>query len=207
MRTIKSIAICFALFTATAFAQEIDIKTAIFTAHFSQDLREPLYVTYELYKGGGDCSRAAFHFVNDRPNVKAENAKDYAASGYDEGHMANAEDFAGDCTKEKMTFVFYNALPQTPNLNRGIWKHWETLIREWSQTKHLKIICGGYAFAKVKALNVPAMCFKIVQDEDTGKILFCGIFSNNEQAKETDISEPDLEKITGYSLPVSFITQ
>src|ERR1017187_5520829 len=103
------IGILLALFSATAFAQEIDVKTAIFTSLFPQARPEPLYVTYELYQGGGNCSRAAFHFTNDRTDVKAEVAKDYKASGYDEGHMANAEDFAGDCTKEKMTFVFYNA--------------------------------------------------------------------------------------------------
>jgi len=62
--------------------------------------------------------------------------------------MANAEDFARDCKKEKDDLCFCNALPQTPNLNRGVWKRVETTARKWSQTNRLLIVCGGYAFQK-----------------------------------------------------------
>jgi endonuclease G len=61
-------------------------------------------------------------FGNDMPSITTATSRDYAGSGYDKGHMAAALDFASDCEKEEMTFVYYNALPQTPNLNRGVWK-------------------------------------------------------------------------------------
>jgi hypothetical protein len=42
-----------------AFAQGvIDIKTPIFISHFSEQYKEPLYVTYTLYRGGGTCDRS-----------------------------------------------------------------------------------------------------------------------------------------------------
>jgi endonuclease G len=183
----------------------VDIKTSILLSHFSQKVREPLYVSYALYKGGGDCSRSGMSFKNDHPEIKTASAKDYSHSGYDIGHMANAEDFAADCKKEKMTFVFYNALPQTPNLNRGIWKRVETDARKWSQKKHLLIICGGYAFQEKGLLYVPTHCFKVVQDVSTGQILFCGIFANNNHATKKDITEPALERVLKYKLPIRLV--
>ena len=178
------------------------IKTPILESHFYRTTKEPLYVKYLLYKGGGDCDRGSQKFRNDRPEILTATEKDYAKSGYDQGHLANAEDFASDCAKQKLTFVFYNALPQTPNLNRGVWKRYETSIRKWSQSDRLVVICGGYRFRKVGQLYVPTNCFKVVQNQATGKILFCGTFTNTNKATETDLTEPVLEKTLGYRLPI-----
>src|SRR6266567_6409349 len=140
--------------------------------------------------------------VNDRPDIQTATKKDYSHSGYDIGHLANAEDFASDCAKERMTFVFYNALPQSPDLNRGVWKRFETTIRKWSQKDHLFIVCGGYSFQKKGSLYVPTRCFKVVQRASDGRILFCGIFTNGANATEQNVTEPQLEKILGYALPM-----
>jgi hypothetical protein len=45
-------------------------------------------------------------------------------------------------------------------------------------------------------------CFKVLQSETSGKILFCGSFTNTNLAKEKDITEPALEELIGYTLPV-----
>ncbi|HTJ50959.1 MAG TPA: DNA/RNA non-specific endonuclease, partial [Cyclobacteriaceae bacterium] len=114
------------------FAQLI-INKGIYKVNFSNKFHQPRYVSYKLYKGGGTCDRSSFSFTND--NAKAETAtdNDYTGNGYDKGHMANAEDFAFDCTKDELTFRYYNCLPQTVNLNRGLWKRNETDVRKWSQ--------------------------------------------------------------------------
>jgi endonuclease G len=91
-----------------------------------------MYVKYKLYRGGGDCDRKQFHFTNENVHDVAKQS-DYVHSGYDQGHLCNAEDFANDCRKEELTFRFYNCIPQTPNLNRGIWKGYEQKIRKLSQ--------------------------------------------------------------------------
>jgi endonuclease G, mitochondrial len=193
----------FWLSIVTCFAGDIvDIKTPIFVSRFSQKLKEPLYVTYTLYKGGGDCSRSGMSFKNNVARIQTATATDYAHSGYDIGHLANAEDFASNCAKERMTFVFYNALPQTPNLNRGVWKSFETAIRKRSQKDRLFIVCGGYSFQKKGLLWVPSRCFKLVQRVSDGRILFCGIFTNGANATKKDVTKPQLEKMLGYRLPM-----
>lgn len=55
------------------------------------------------------------------------------------------------------------------------------------------------------ALYVPTRCFKVVQQVSNGKILFCGIFTNNDHATKRDITEPELEKVLKYRLPIRLV--
>jgi len=178
----------------TSFSQLI-VDKGIYKANFSNDLHEPRYVSYILFKGGGDCNRDKFRFKNDDSRLDCATDSDYAGSIYDKGHLANAEDFAFDCVKDELTFRYYNCLPQTSKLNRGIWKTKETLIRDWSQKEKLYIICGGFfANTKIGKISVPSYCWKVVQSVASKKVLFCGWFSNTNPAKLEEITIEELEK-------------
>ena len=181
------------LVLGTVFSQLI-VDKGIYKVNFSNTYHEPKYVSYYLYKGGGDCDRDKFRFKNDDLRMKCATDDDYKGSIYDKGHLANAEDFASDCVKDELTFRYYNCLPQTANLNRGVWKTNETLIRKWSQTEKLYIICGGFfGNMKVGNITVPSYCWKVVQSVSTKKLLFCGWFSNTDHAKLEEISVSELE--------------
>jgi endonuclease G len=184
------------------FSQKVDtiITTSIYKSYFNYKLKQPLYVAYDLYKGGGDCDRTKFHFYNDT-KVNTATLKDYAHNGYDQGHLANAEDFAYDCIKDELTFRFYNCLPQTPNLNRGIWKHWEEIVRAESQKDTLRVICGGQFKTKLKmgTTAIPDHCWKVVVKKATGKVIHVLYFTNDMElniVKEMTLLE--LENILGY---------
>ena len=85
-------------------------------------------------------------------------------------------------------------MPQTANLNRGCWKKNETLVRKWSQTQKLYIICGGYfTNKKIGNIAVPDYCWKVVQSVKTKKILFCGWFKNSKKASVQEITVEELE--------------
>ena len=193
------------LFFGAASAQKADtvIKAGIYTSYFSYELKEPLYVVYKLYKGGGDNSRDGIKFKTGGLKNSAT-AKDYAHNGYDEGHLANAEDFAGNAKNEEKTFRFYNCLPQTARMNRGIWKTWETIIREDSQTDSLKIICGGiFSSGKTIGKNkiaVPDSCFKIVYSLSTKKLLYSMVFPNDNSDTVDAIDVDDLKRILPFPL-------
>jgi endonuclease G len=177
----------------------------IYKSYFNYQLQEPLYVSYILSKGGGNCSRSKFRFKNDTkvPMIDDE----YTNSGFDRGHLANAEDFAYDCVKDELTFRYYNCLPQTPNMNRGVWKSWETKIRQQSQTDSLLIFCGGIweTGTYVKGIAVPDRCWKVVYSLKTSKILHVLIFTNlvtGSTVQETSIEI--LEKNLGRKLVMRF---
>ena len=133
------------LFSTCLTAQSVSlvIKSSIYTAYTDTTFHVPLYVCYDLYKGGGSCSRTDmfFGYTLYGKGYKSFNVrKYYKKSGYDIGHMCNAEDFAYDCTKVIETFMLFNTLPQTACLNRGIWKSKEYEVRELSQKYYLRII-------------------------------------------------------------------
>ena len=204
MKKTTLIAILILLGISTNAQTKIDtvISNQAYSSYYCKAIKEPLYVSYKLYKGGGDCDRAGFRFKND---TKLETAmqKDYAATGYDQGHLANAEDFAYNCILDELTFRFYNCLPQTPNLNRGVWKKWETEIRKMSQSDSLLVICGGVYDSKKtigKGVWVPTHCWKIVISLTTKKVIHCLYFTNNENAECKELLISDLVKIVKYKI-------
>ena len=70
-------------------------------------------------------------FRRDPAIAKADQAgaSDYRGSGYDIGHQAPAGDFAFSAEAMRATFIFTNAAPQTPQLNRGPWRDLEVAVR------------------------------------------------------------------------------
>ncbi len=176
----------------------MEVDSIITQSHYqsfiSKKTHLPLYVKYTLVKGGGDCERTTFHFKNDTKSKWIASQKQYAKTGYDEGHMANAEDFAYDCKLDEQTFRFYNCLPQTPNLNRGIWKVYEDSTRQKSQTDSLFIVCGGYWDASkpiiVNDMVVPNGCFKVVYSLKTHSFIYVLQFTNDKKAKVKVLSSP-----------------
>jgi endonuclease G len=166
------------------------IDCGVYKSYFDYETLQPLYVSYKLYKGGGKCSRDKFRFKNDT-KIKMADVNDYDKSGYDMGHLANAADFAFDCEKDEKTFRFYNCLPQYPNLNRGIWKKWETKIREESQSDSLLILCGGvFSNKKIKScsnVGVPDQCWKIVYSLSKSKPIYVLWFENISKATHSEL--------------------
>jgi endonuclease G len=200
----KLVFIILLLFAVNAKGQQVDtvIHNDVYTSYFNYQLHEPLYVVYKLYQGGGECSRKALHFKTGSLEYSARPI-DYKGSGFDEGHLADAKDFAYDCEKEEETFRFYNCVPQTKKLNRGIWKHFETEIRKESQDDSLLVICGSIFSEKVMGednIAVPDYCWKIVFSLTTNEIVECLIFPNDDSDTFNNISMDDLKKRLNYPL-------
>ena len=101
---------------------------------------------------------------------------DYAATGYDKGHMAPDGDQSWDQQVEYESFLMTNMSPQAGSLNRGIWKLLETSVRGWAaQGGHnFNIVSGGIYTAQDKKIGsgviVPHAFYKIVVDQNTGQV-------------------------------------
>jgi endonuclease G len=182
-------------------AQSIDtiVTKEVYRSYYSFKLKSPLYVMYYLYKGGGDCSRKKLRFVSE---YKTALNSDYVKSGYQRGHLVNAEDFAFDCEMERCTFSYYNCVPQHPKLNMGSWKSWETTIRNESQRDKLKIYTGGiYGNKKIgRGVGVPDYCWKVVYNTRTKLIMHVLLFRNDgsQAVERTTISR--LKQLLGYEV-------
>ena len=117
--------------------------------------------------------------------------------------MANAEDFAYDCTLDELTFRYYNCVPQHPRMNRGPWKKVETEIRKWSQDKELLVICINiFGDKDLPNTNVaiPTECIKLVYDYKTKKPIAGYVFTNTANPVMTQMT-PD-EIVKKYSITI-----
>lgn len=191
------------------FLVDTVVDRKVYQSFFNYKLKNPLYVTYSLFKGGGNCDRTSqgFSFRLDDFQGTAV-GEDYSGTGYDKGHLANAEDFANECDHEELTFRYYNCVPQVARMNRGIWKKWETEIRQLSQKKKLFVVVGSIFGNKTlgeSKIGIPTYCYKIVLDGNTRKILYCLLFPNNNTNTFQRVTEKALKKKLGYDLmPASY---
>lgn len=176
--------------------QDTLIDKKIYISYYSFVLKAPIYTKHKLYKGGGDCSRDGDSFKNEKMQNRTAVNKDYYNSGYDKGHCVSSEDLAYNCEYQELTFRYWNCFPQTPELNRGIWKKYETDIRKLSQTDSLIILTGGFYSNKYigKGVYVPDSCWKVVQSLTTKKIIYCLIFTNTDNPVVKNISLNSLNK-------------
>jgi len=206
----KSLILSFFVLTSTLLFSQDTLKydtlitTKSYKSYYSKKYRDPIAVKYVLFKGGGDCSRASFEFKNDIKGLPTAYNSDYKSSGYDKGHMANAEDFAYDCSLDELTFRYYNCVPQTSELNRGPWKHFETVIRTFSQTDSLEIICyNEFEDLKIKNVAVPEKCYKFVYDLNKKEMVFAFYFTNTSTPEFHDIKD----KLDSYKFIIDLITR
>jgi endonuclease G len=199
----KYIFLFFLLFNLQSNAQKIDtiINTGIYKSYYNFSLKEPIFVTYTLYKGGGECSRKGLKFKSDNIE-KCPKSNDYKNSGYDKGHLASFEDFASNCSNAELTFRYYNTLPQTPNLNRGVWKMYEFIIRNISQNDSLFIITGGSKYTKTigDGVYVPEYCWKLVYSLTKKVVIYALYFKNGNDAKLSKETITTLEQKLGYDI-------
>jgi len=193
--------------TASLNAQSIKpdtvINMGVYKSYYNYALKQPLYVTYALYKGGGGCNRDDENFSFKKCGIKTAEDIDYAGNLLDKGHLANAEDFAYDCDKVEKTFCYFNCVPQTVKLNRGVWKTWEVKTRVLSQTIKLFVVAGSIYGNKTigpNQIGVPAYCYKIVLNAITKKMIYCIIFPNNDSKTYKKITLATLKNKLNYQL-------
>lgn len=93
--------------------------------------------------------------------------KDYTNSGFDRGHIVRSHERSSDIESNKSTFLMTNIIPQTPDLNRGVWLDFERFCEELTlkEGRELYIYSGGIYNTDStigNGVRVPDSCFKIV---------------------------------------------
>ena len=182
-------------------AYDTVINAGPYVSYFSRAYKQPVFVAYTLHRGGGDCSRSGLKFKTGGLKGSAT-ASDYARSGYDQGHLVPFEDFAYDCDLSARTFMFYNAIPQAPGLNRGSWSRWEDSVRRVSLRDTLVILAGGSGYKRKigQGLYVPDYCWKVVYSRRSKVVLYALLFKNEDDAQPVLVTVKSLERKLGYGV-------
>jgi len=195
-----------------------------FVIDYNNDWKIPYWVAYYLSSSNlqGNTSRTNdFRPDPQLPIVSRAELNDYINSGYDRGHNAPAAAFKRSKKAMSTTFLLSNMSPQTPKLNRFIWKKLEKQVRELVMKKWQAWIITGNVFLNSDSqfvcpkefigdddkhnVAVPTHCFKVILT--TGKngkfSMYAFILPN--QKNDIDgtlmdylITVDHLEKITHY---------
>lgn len=121
---------------------------------------------------------------------------DYTNSGYDRGHLVRSEERTKTIEDNKSTFILTNIIPQTPDLNRGVWLNLEYYCEDLCKkdNKLLYVIAGGINRTKNTIGNqivVPDSCFKIVVVLEKGQSLL----DVNESTQIIAVVMPNIEGV------------
>lgn len=149
-----------------------------FTIAYSERLRHPVWCAYKI-------PAKALYSIESRPNFRKDGAfkscpaaSAYARTGYDRGHMAPNHAIASryGLDAQKKTFLMTNITPQTPELNRGIWRELEHRIADLFTAKwgDVWVIVGavsdGSETLSGTDIGVPTSFYQIVTAKSENEI-------------------------------------
>ena len=155
---------------AVKSSDEIVQHTA-YTLSYNKQKRQANWVAYILTANEVNAAHVVRtnHFLPD-PFVNTVSATDadYKGSGYDRGHLANAEDMSYSTTTMAESFYYSNISPQLPAFNRGVWKRLEELVRFWAtRYDSIYIVTGpvltnGLPTIGADKVSVPEYYYKVI---------------------------------------------
>ena len=117
----------------------------------------------------------------------------YTGSGYDRGHLCPSADRAGSKDENKATFYLSNISPQTPALNRGIWKRLEEQVRDWAlKYDSVYVATGGVLSEGLNTISggvgVPEYFYKALLTRRNGRFYSIGFIIPNAKHFSTDMT-------------------
>lgn len=149
-------------------------------------------------------------FETDRRTAARVAPGDYAASGYDRGHLAPNYAIATryGAAAQRETFLMSNITPQLHSLNAGLWQELEQKIATSYPARYAQVwvIAGPVFGAAPKKLRggvaVPEAFFLIVIDENEGKLRTLAFIVPQEAPPDADPERyltriDDIERRTG----------
>ena len=197
--------------TLPADLPDTSVDLEAFVVHFNPLTHLPNCTAYYLTvpRLTARCERDEL-FWSDTSVTGCPHVEDYAASGYDRGHMVPAADMAWDSTALSQSFSLVNVCPQLSTLNRGGWARLEQKVREWvARDSVLLVWCGplpGAAIDTVGAdcrIAVPERFFKVVLAPAVVPPRAVAFVYGNRQCNgrlsDYAVSVDSIERLTGFS--------
>ena len=150
----------------------------------------------------GTQRQGQFHPDDRVPFEDQAQLADYRRSGYDRGHMTPSGDMPDEGTQQQ-SFTLTNIVPQTPQLNRGVWEGIETAVRNLAEREGEIFVVTGPAFQgqEISSIGpsgvlVPTATWKAVYDPHAqgAGVYICG---NTARPQCNVLSVLALARITG----------
>ena len=148
--------------------QVTKLCNAQYTSYFNPNFKVPELVVEILEPS--DFNRVYSRngvFTQDKRALQSAKPSDYTKSGYDRGHLSAAS----NTTSSKLiqeSFLMTNIAPQSPELNRGLWKILESNAKAKGHNSRVLVISGVYfnnclTPKRFNGIAIPDEFFKIIQ--------------------------------------------
>ena len=182
-----------------------------FVVGWSPSLGHPLWCAYHVTKDAKFADGKRPDFSRDRKAENCPNASAYAKSGYDRGHMVPNHAIVSryGTESQKKTFLMSNVAPQSPSLNRKVWRDMEHRIADLWTARYgeIWVIVGAMPSASGEtipdtAIDIPDGFYQVVVAQEGLDIRALAVAFErtppwSEWAARNIISIDNLEKLTG----------
>ena len=183
-----------------------------FKIGWSDTLRHPVWCAYHVTRDARCENAKRPGFSKDRSLPRTPVPGDYTKSGYDRGHMVPNYAIVTRYGEEaqKLTFCMSNIAPQTPALNRGIWREVEHRIADLWTARYgeIWVIVGCISATSNREtiggsdIDVPTAYYQVViaqegMDVRALAVLFDQSVSWKAWAARHLITIDELESLTG----------
>lgn len=183
-----------------------------FAVGYSPSLRHPVWAVYKTCPArSGTVLPRPSGFKPDEAARNSPQAKDYAKSGYDRGHMAPNLAIATRYGKgaQEETFLTSNICPQRAGLNQGPWRDLEFRIAElWPDCYgEVWVIVGAISNPNGKRLpsgvDIPSAFYQIVVAQAENQIRAFAVYMpqniwRRTYTRSTLVSIDEIEKLSGF---------
>lgn len=147
-----------------------------YTLSYNQTRGTPNWVSYELDARQFGSQDRCNCFTAD-PNLPAAAqifTSDYTNGGYDRGHMTRSADRTAAIYDNATTFYLTNVVPQTADLNQGVWAQFENALGDSAQAGRAVYIITGPLYTAGKPLTFLKNEGKVAIPDSTWKVAFIG---------------------------------
>ena len=183
-----------------------------FKIGWSDSLRHPVWCAYHVTQKSRYENAKRPNFARDTSLPNAPTPKDYTRSGYDRGHMVPNYAIVtryGEQAQAK-TFLMSNIIPQTPALNRGVWRDVEHRIADLWTARYgeIWVVVGCLSNTTYPetlggtSIDVPTACYQVIiaqegMDVRALAVLFDQRISWDAWAARHIVTIDELEKLSG----------
>ena len=158
---------------------------------YSFTLKQPYWVTHKLTR-----EEASATFLERSNAFKTDHCvlggsatpNDYLKTGYDRGHLAPAADMRWSQKVMEDSFYMSNMSPQTPTLNRDLWKRAEMFARDCAIKEEAIYIVSGPIVTNEQPKTigdnkvvVPDLFYKVIYDTTPPEKMMSFIMPNGEE--------------------------
>ena len=181
-----------------------------FLVGWSDRLRHPVWCAYHVPRQAKFDVGTRPSFRKDRSVAAAPSPSDYTRSGYDRGHMVPNYAIVTRFGEEarRRTFLMTNIAPQSPALNRGVWRELEHRIADLWTARYGEIwvvvgcISSGNETVSGTNIDVPNAFYQVILAQEGMDVrVLATVFDQDVAwgawAARSIVSVDELEKMTG----------